>query len=172
MRPATLRYSRLIRTVHWLTAALVLLAYLTSDGGARVRTEPQTLHVVLGLSVLTLTFCRLLARFAGGVPPPLESAHKRMIRMARIGHGVIYLLLLAVPIIGWFTVSRLGLRIELLGHQLPLLTAAVQDDPGLIANIHQVGGNLLLIVAGCHAAMALWHHFRLRDRSLHRISPF
>jgi superoxide oxidase len=80
--------------------------YLTSDGGARVRAQPQTLHVILGLSVLTLTLSRVL------------------------------------------------------------------DDPGLIANIHQVGGNLLLIVAGCHAAMALSHHFWLRDRSLHRISPF
>ena len=172
MKPPTFRYSRLICTFHWLTAALVLLAYLTSDGGARVRTQPQTLHVILGLSVLTLTLSRLLARFARGVPPPPESTHKRMIRLAHIGHRVIYLLLLAVPVTGWFTVSRLGLRIELSGHQLPLLTAAVQDDPGLIANIHQVGGNVLLIVAGCHAAMALWHHFGLRDRSLHRISPF
>jgi cytochrome b561 len=167
-----MRYSKLMLTFHWLTAALVILAYLTSEGGAGVRADPPLTHIILGLSVLLLTLPRLLGRLVGGVPPPLESTPVRMTRLARIGHGTLYFLLIAVPITGWLTVSRLGLSIELLGFHLPSLTASVQGDPGPIANLHQVGGNLLLIIAGFHAAVALWHFFRLRDRTLQRMWPF
>jgi len=52
---------------HWATAALMLLAYLTSEGGASVRTDPPTTHIVLGLSVLFLTLPRLLLRYLRGV---------------------------------------------------------------------------------------------------------
>jgi cytochrome b561 len=168
----SVRYSKLMLTCHWLTAVLVILAYLTSEGGAHVRADPPFIHIILGLSVLLLTLPRLLGRLVGGVPPPLESTPERMTRLARIGHGTLYFLLIAVPVTGWFTVSRLGLGIELLGFHLPSLTASVQGDPGPIANLHQVGGNLLLIIAGFHAAVALWHFFRLRDGTLQRMWPF
>jgi superoxide oxidase len=167
-----MRYSKLMLTFHWLTAALVILAYLTSEGGAGVRADPPLTHIILGLSVLLLTLPRLLGRLVHGVPPPLESAPERMMHLARIGHWTLYFLLIAMPITGWLTVSRLGLSIELLGFHLPSLTASVQGDPGPIANLHQVGGNLILIIAGFHAAIALWHFFRLRDRTLQRMWPF
>jgi cytochrome b561 len=50
---------------HWATAALVLLAYLTSEGGASVRTDPPTTHIVLGLSVLS-SFARPSANLSYG----------------------------------------------------------------------------------------------------------
>jgi cytochrome b561 len=38
-----------------------------------------------------------------------------------------------------------------------------------LAEVHQIGGNLLLIVAGLHAAAALWHHFVKRQDTLQRM---
>jgi cytochrome b561 len=171
MTAAPTRYSRLMLTFHWVTAACVLIAYLTSEAETRARTSSQFTHVALGLSVLALTVSRLIARYAGGVPPPLESTDKRLTRWAHIGHHGIYFLLLAVPITGWFTLSRLGLKLELLGFQLPFITVPVEGEPGLIAKIHQIGGNLLLVIAGVHAAIAFWHYCWLRDQTLQRMLP-
>jgi cytochrome b561 len=171
MFTSSARYSKLMMTFHWLTAVLVLAAYLTSENQSEKPTHSQFTHAVLGMWVLALTLSRLVARFAGGVPPPLESTHNLMARLAHLGHLGIYFLLLAVPLTGWFTLSRLGLRIELFGLPLPLLSPPVRGEPGLIANIHQIGGNLLLIIAATHVGVAFWHHFWLRDQTLRRMSP-
>jgi cytochrome b561 len=51
-------------------------------------------------------------------------------------------------------------------------------DPGNRALVKQVGGwhaiaaNTVLIVAGVHAAAALFHHFLLRDATLKRMLPW
>ncbi len=172
MTATSTRYSIPLLILHWTTAVLVLLAYFTSEGGAKVRHDPQTLHVIWGLSVLLLTLPRLLVRWIVGVPPAVEPTTKRMGHWARMGHAIMYCLLLAVPVLGWITLSRLGWNIEFLGLRLPWLVPSIPGDPGVIATLHQVGGNLLLILAGLHACVALWHQFWLRDRLLQRMLPF
>jgi cytochrome b561 len=166
------RYSKFMSTLHWLMAALVILTYITSEGDLNTHSDAPTVHILLGLSVLTLTLPRLLWRLLVGVPSPLDTFSKRWTRMAAIGHATLYMFLFAVPLTGWITLSRLGLNVELFGRTWPLLTASVAGEPGLIANVHQVGGNLLMGTAAAHAAFALWHFFWLRDKTLQRMWPF
>jgi cytochrome b561 len=166
------RYSKFIATLHWLMAALVILAYVTSEGDLNEHSDAPTVHALLGVSVLALLLPRFLGRLLGDVPSPLHTLSKRWTRLAGIGHATLYLLLFAVPLTGWFTLSLLGLNVALLGHGLPFLTAPVAGDPGFIANVHQIGGNLLLGIAALHAAFALWHFFWLRDKTLQRMWPF
>lgn len=54
--------------IHWLTALLVLAAWLTSEGGRGVAENPPMLHFTLGLSVLVLVLPRLILRLVGGAP--------------------------------------------------------------------------------------------------------
>jgi cytochrome b561 len=166
------RYSKAMATFHWLTAVLVTIAYLISDGSPGIRKDPPIIHILLGLSVLTLTLPRLLWRVLRGVPSPLQTVSKRLARLAGAAHALIYLLLFAVPLTGWITASRLGLKIGLWGIDLPFLIRPVEGDPGAIADLHQVAGNLLVGIAGLHAAFAFWHFFRLRDQTLQRMWPF
>ena len=168
----SVRYSKAIAIFHWLTAVLVIIAYVISESSPQIRSDPPTVHILLGLSVLTLTAPRLLLRLIGGVPSPLKSVSKRWARLSRVGHAALYLLLFLVPLTGWFTVSRLGLKIELLGMDLPLLIRPVAGNPGPIADVHQIGGNILFCIALLHAGFAFWHCFRLRDQTLQRMWPF
>lgn len=92
-------------------------------------------------------------------------------RAARIGHGLLYLLLIAVPLTGWYAASRLGVPISFFGLHLPAIAAPVQGRPGLIAEFHENAGTFILILAGLHALMAIWHQFVLRDGTLQRMSP-
>ena len=172
MLPKNARYSNTMIVIHWLTAALVLVAYLVSEGGRRVRVDPPVLHFACGFAVLVLVFARLLARAAGGAPAPPGSVGPTLARAAKLGHAVLYLLLVAVPLTGWYAVSRLGVPIDLWGLRIPAIAAAVKGRIGAIGEIHQIGGNAILILAGLHAAAGLWHQFVRRDHTLERMSPF
>lgn len=165
------RYSRLTIALHWITAVLVLAAYVTSEGGHRVRTDPPLIHFTIGLAVLLLVVPRLLARWLGAAPRVEDPRHRWLDRAARIGHGVLYLLLIALPLSGWYAASRLGVEVRILDLTLPAIAAPVQGAPGLVADMHETGGTVILVLAGLHAVMALWHQFVLRDGTLRRMSP-
>jgi cytochrome b561 len=157
--------------LHWTTALLVVAAYLTSEGGPRVRTDPPVLHMTLGVAVLALLLPRLVSRFVGGVPP-VENPHGRWLDVAaRIGHWALYGLLAVIPLTGWYTAARLGLHVSFFGLALPALTTPVEGRPGMVAELHQLAGNAILILAGVHALLALWHQFILKDGTLERMSP-
>lgn len=146
---------------HWVTAALVIIAYVISESGPDIRKDPPFIHILLGLSVLTLTLPRLFWRLLRGVPIPLSTVSQRLSHLARVGHTALYLLLFIVPLTGWLTLSRLGLQIKFGGINLPLWIKPVEGDPGAIADFHQVAGNLLVGIACLHAA------FRKHPRQAH-----
>ncbi|TIP04000.1 MAG: hypothetical protein E5X72_13490, partial [Mesorhizobium sp.] len=54
---------------------------------------------------------------------------------------------------------------------LPALAAPVQGAPGLIADLHETGGTLILWLAGAHALIAIWHQFVMKDGTLERMNP-
>jgi len=165
------RYSKTLIALHWATALVIPACWLVSEGGPRVRAEPPVLHMALGLSVLVLVVARLVARLVQGTPPPVVSGPAWEGVAARIGDAILYLLMLALPLSGWYTASRLGLPLDFGPLHLPPLTAAVDGPPGLLAELHGNGGTLILWLAGIHALIALWHQFGRRDGTLSRMAP-
>jgi cytochrome b561 len=163
-------YSKGMIAIHWLTALLILGAWLTSEGGRHMAENPPMLHFSFGLTVLVLVLPRLLLRLAGGAPDAVEAGAWLMLA-ARIGHGVLYVFLIALPLSGWYAASRLGVPISFFGIHLPAIAEHVQGRPGLIADLHENGGTIILYLAGLHAIMAVWHQFVLRDGTLARMSP-
>ncbi len=163
------RYSKTMVVIHWLTALLVVGAWLTAEGGREIVDNPPLLHFTLGLAVLALIVPRLILRLAGTAP---EATGERgwLVAAAKVGHGLLYLLLIGLPITGWYAASRMGVPVSFLGIELPALTAAVQGRPGLIADLHENAGTFILILAGLHALMAIWHQLVLRDGTLQRMS--
>jgi cytochrome b561 len=165
------RYSQITIAIHWLTALLVVVAWLTSEGGRHARTDPSYLHFTVGLAVLLLVVPRLLARWLGGAPRVEDTQNRWLDLAARAGHTVLYLFLIALPLSGWYAASRLGIPVSFLGLDLPALAAPVQGAPGLIAELHGTGGSLILWLAGAHALAAMWHQFVMRDGTLERMNP-
>lgn len=165
------RYSTLMIAVHWLTALCVAAAWLLGEGGRAVRQSPPTWHFAFGLAVLVLLLPRLLARLAGGAPPLAPEGSAALRTAAKLGHAALYLLLIALPLSGWYAASSMGVPVSLWGVTLPALATPTLGGGGLIGDLHSTGGNVLLILAGLHGLMALYHHFVLRDDTLRRMSP-
>jgi cytochrome b561 len=101
------------RIVHWLTAALVLFQLLLPgeiEHAADAFDEGKTpapgdltsanIHVYIGFAILALTAIRLILRVTQGVPnePAEEPAIFRL--ASKVAHGLLYLLLVAMPILG------------------------------------------------------------------------
>jgi cytochrome b561 len=164
------RYSKSMIVIHWVTALAVLGACLTSEGGRDIAEDPPLLHFSLGLAVLVLVVPRLILRLAGGAPD-VEPQGGWLGATARAGHAMLYLFLIALPLTGWYAASRMGVPVSFFGLHLPAIVEQVQGRPGLIAELHENGGTVILYLAGLHALMAVWHQFVLRDGTLQRMSP-
>ena len=165
------RYSRLLIAIHWATAFLVLAAWFTAEGGREARLDPPLLHFTFGLAVLLLVLPRLMMRFVGGRPETHSTQGALMTFAAKAGHTLLYIFLVGLPFSGWYAASRMGLPVSFLGIPLPSIAAPVEGAPGMIAELHATGGTLILILAGLHGLIALWHQFVLRDGTLRRMSP-
>lgn len=151
-------YSRAQIGLHWLTAALVIFNYIYSEGmeeafdaamegtpAPQLEIVPQV-HVWVGVAILALFVLRLAARLVQGAPAAQGEGLAGL--AASWGHRVLYLLMLAVPVLGaltWFG----GL-----------------DATG---DLHALSANVIMIVAGLHAAVALVHQFVLKDGVLTRM---
>jgi cytochrome b561 len=171
------RYSGVAQSFHWLTAIVVLVAFVYGPGGSEervysvARNFDRQLHETLGLSVFALVLLRLLWRLFDA--RPARSDLPRWMDVAsKAVQGALYLLLFAVPI-----TAIAGAWLE--GHPLTLL-AGIEMAPRLaashalgetIADIHTWLGDAILWVAGAHAAAALYHHVMRKDGVLVAMLP-
>lgn len=151
-------YSGLQIAVHWITAILVVFNYFYSEGMGSaldqslgetpehaVGINPQ-IHVWVGVAVLALVVLRLVLRMKRGAP---AAPGPEWLAMAALwGHRLLYALLLLAPVLGgltWF------------------------GGIGSLGDVHALLANGLLIVAGGHAVMALFHQYVLKDHLLLRM---
>jgi cytochrome b561 len=165
------RYSKTLIFLHWGMALLILAAWFTGEGGRQVRLNPPLLHFSLGLAVLMLVLPRLIVRWSDGAPRVEDPQGPWLNLAAKVGHGVLYVFMIGLPLTGWYAASRMGVPVSFFGLPMPAIAAAVQGPPGAIAEIHETGGTVILILAGLHGVIALWHHFVLRDGTMRRMNP-
>jgi cytochrome b561 len=177
MPSARLRYGAVAQLFHWLTVVLVGTAYILSPGGreeriysAAVDSARQT-HETIGLLVVALVLLRILWRLfePAPEPPPMAAWMKHA---ASAAHLALYALLVAIPLtaIAGAWLEGHPLTVFGFGNVGPMLSQA-HDLGQAIANIHTILGNVIIWLAGFHAAAALFHHFVLRDSVLVSMLP-
>jgi superoxide oxidase len=178
-RPSTVdSYDRVMRAIHWTTLLLVtgvFVAIWIADpqfvGRDNARLIVQ-IHRSLGLTVCALTIFRLAWRWRAHVPPLPGDLPLIQKWAARTNEALIYMLLLAQPVVGLLYSSAYGVRVNLfLLFQLPTVIAR---DPAFgeeLGAIHNFLGYSLLALIGAHAAAALFHHFLRRDDVLNAMLP-
>jgi cytochrome b561 len=172
-----LRYGALAQAFHWLTVLLVGTAYIVSPGGREERIysaaadSARTTHESVGMLLFALVLLRLIWRAFDPAPEGAEMA-PWMRLSAKAAHGALYALLLAIPLTAiagaWLEAHPLTLLG--IGDVAPMI-AADHAMGASIANIHTILGNVIIWLAGFHAAAALFHHYWLRDDTLRSMLP-
>jgi cytochrome b561 len=171
------RYNAVAMALHWLMAALVLSLMVLGWLAVNQPLSPLKFdlfywHKSLGILTLTLAVLRLLWRWLRPPPPPDQGLAVWQRRAAAAVHGLLYLLLLLMPLSGWLINSAAKFPFRVFGlFPLPHL---VGPDKTLQANLellHLIGFWCLAGLLLLHVGAALDHHFRRRDRVLRRMLP-
>jgi cytochrome b561 len=106
----------------------------------------------------------------GGARPAVCGCRQPLDKTARLAHGVLYLLLIVTVLLG---VANAWVR----GDTLFGLFKIPAFDPGntelreSVEDWHGLSANILLALAGLHAAAALLHHYVFKDDVLRRMLP-
>ena len=174
---APTRYSGLAQAFHWLTAILVLVAFLYGPGGSETRIYAperdfdRQLHETLGLAVLVLSVLRLAWRAIDPHPDP-EPVPRWMGVASKAMQHLLYLLLLLVPLTAITGAWLQGHPVTWLGGSFGPWIARSHDLGDTVAEVHGWLGDAILWLAGLHAVAALYHHFLLKDGVLRSMLPF
>jgi cytochrome b561 len=173
----SLAYGAIAQGFHWLTVVLVVAQCWLGIAAHGLPISPARLallawHKSLGLSILALVLLRLAWRQLSP-PPPLPDGMPAAERVAaQLSHGLLYLLLMMLPLLGWLSSSAAGLTVSIYGwFELPTLIGADRSLARLLVDVHIVLAWTLLALIGVHVAAALRHHFILRDGVMLQMLP-
>lgn len=164
--------------LHWLILGLILGLGTVGLLMDELPRSPKyfwvyTLHKSVGLTVLGLVLLRMLWRLAAGAPGPVPGTPRWQHALASLTHGLLYVLVLAIPLSGWLYDSAASLRPFRYFGQWPVPKLSAPNE-ALEELAHAAHGWLfwtLMVVALAHAAAALYHHYVRRDATLVRMLP-
>jgi cytochrome b561 len=168
-------YGALAVTLHWVIffAVIALFASMNYAQGLEkadpLRGTLYNWHKAIGTVVLGLAVLRVLWIRIHGAPDLVPSPRVTEV-IARISHGLLYLLLLALPATGLGMTLFSGRGVDLLGIP-PLLEA----NKAVAGALHAAHGPLFLatvIVVFIHVIGALWHQYGRHDATLGRMVPW
>ena len=114
---------------------------------------------------------RLLWR-VGDPPPPHEPTKlgKWLDRAGALAHYALYALLIAVVVAGIVLQFARGNALSVFGlFEIPSPWPADRAFARSVKGVHELLANGLMVLAGFHAAAALFHHCLLHDRTLVRM---
>lgn len=168
-------YSSVAIALHWTTAVLVLIQFVTSfvwDWFPRETREfLENLHTSLGVLLTAVIVARVIWRLMPG--HQVSSLEVGWVKIAsKTVHYLLYLLLIVQAGLGMTIGWAAGHPIHLFGLPIPGPIGAL-DRPlrHELREIHQWLGYTIVVVAFGHALAALYHHYALHDRVLGRMFP-
>jgi len=183
-RHTSANYTAIAKTLHWLMATLIVCMLvlgwiMTADDilDGHGKSVALQVHESIGMIVLTLGVLRLTWRWMTP-PPPLPAFMPGWERIAaHLSHVVLYVLMLAMPLVGWMMISTMPHNALFFGlfpipnlpflHDLP----NKKDVREILQNIHWFLAWVIVAFVVLHAGAALKHHFIERDDILLRMAP-
>ncbi|MCK0154450.1 cytochrome b [Alcanivorax sp. S6407] len=161
--------------LHWLTLALIITAWAAVElheefaKGDPWREWWELLHFTVGFTLLLTLVLRLYGRARYARPALIASPWQAL--ASKAVHGLLYLVILAMPLTGMGMRQLAGKDTELFWlFKLPQITAINTDLAKQAAWIHKdFLWTALLTLVVIHVAGALWHHFIDKDDTLRRM---
>lgn len=172
MDGATRRYDHTTVVLHWLTALLVVSLWIVGQTAdwlpekSLAQVFVWSSHVTAGFLLAGIIAFRLVWRSTAGAGLP--AADRGLLHVVAKGtHYLMYALLLVVIALG---ITNAFVRGYDLYHLVKLPQLGNREWRHQITDWHGLAANLLLIVAGFHAAAALVHHYVWHDRLIARMA--
>ena len=173
------RYSSTAIALHWLIAILIIatftLGLVMTDipGLTPTKLRYFSWHKWAGVTVLALAALRLLWRLRRTPPAYPDTMAPWQRRAAHLLHGLLYAMMFAVPLSGYFYSLAAGVPVVYFGlFPLPIL---IDADPALkpvLKDLHYWLAMGLASMVALHVLAAFKHLLVDRDGVMGRMLPF
>jgi cytochrome b561 len=170
-------YPATSKLLHWLVAASVLTTAPVAIAMTRVDKGPTqdllyNFHKSLGVLILLLMILRLINRLAVGAPIPEPGIEPWQKAVSSAVHTSLYVLLLAMPVVGYIANSAYGASTPFFGlFSLPMIIEKNEALATQLFTIHRWVGFLVIGLVVMHVGAALYHYFLRGDTVLQRMLP-
>lgn len=177
METAQARYSTVAMIFHWVIAILVIWNWRIAENAEHaempLKAEIFADHKALGILILVLTLGRLAWRLTHKPPPPPEGMATWEKALSRTVHVIFYVLLIGLPLGGWYANSLSGREIDFFGmFVIPALPVGENPDAGkAIFELHATGGSIMIYLIALHILGALKHTFIDKIPGISRMLP-
>ncbi|WP_225029689.1 cytochrome b, partial [Xinfangfangia pollutisoli] len=175
-------YGALARSLHWLTALLILaniplgliaerLPYDTSQALAQ-KAWLFSLHKTLGVAVLLLALARIVSALLQPHPVPVHPDRRLETFLAALVHWLLYICLVMLPLSGWVHHAALDGFAPILwpfGQGLPFVPKS-EALAALAGATHWLFSKLLIATLALHILGAVKHALIDRDGVLARMA--
>ena len=171
-------YGAVAKFLHWAIVILIITQYVIIEAAEELpdgleKLRMVTNHKSFGMLVLLLVLTRIVWKLTSrGLPQPVPMPAPQRIAAAA-GHGLLYLLILAMPLTGWAMSSSANYPVTFFGlFQFPALVAENHDLHEALEEVHELLFNTTVVIAVLHALAAVYHHVWMKDDTLRRMLPF
>jgi cytochrome b561 len=169
------RYDAAAVAFHWTVAALIVvlgaLGLLFDDMPREARPFWINLHACVGLIYFGLVVARLAWRVTRRAPALPSDMGELTRRAASLAHGLLYGLMLALPVLGFVAFVWRGRAFDYGLFQMNFGVAVDRAVFKAAEQLHALLAYALFALAGLHGAAALYHQFVRRDGLLLRMAP-
>lgn len=170
-------YPSTSKLLHWLVAACVLTTApvaiaMTNVGEGRTQNLLYDFHKSLGVLILVLMVLRLINRLVVGAPVADPGIEPWQRTVSAAVHGSLYVLLLAMPVVGYIANSAYGAPTPFFGlFELPSIVGKNEALATQLFAMHRWAGWIVIALVLMHVGAALFHHFIRGDNVLRRMLP-
>jgi len=169
------RYTNVAVALHWLIAIAVIAQYFWGwwmQGIPKqppgVRADAFNLHKSIGLTIFALMALRVLWRMTH-VPPALPPMPRWQAILAHANHGLLYAVLVLLPLTGYLGSVWSGYPVKYFGITLPAWGAKSEALKDAMSAAHFGLTWLLAAAIALHVAAAAKHALIDRDGLLRRM---
>lgn len=167
------RYPLSISLLHWLLAVALIgnliVGLLLDDNEDLV-----SLHKSVGIAILGLVAIRIVnrLRMRRRLPPSINPAGTLSRFVERSAHGLLYVLMLVIPVLGWMKTNAAGHTASCFGlFSLPTLVPKSHELSHWLGELHALTAYGLAALVGLHVLGALAHKLLKSENVLPRILP-
>lgn len=176
------RYALSQRLIHWAVALSVIFALavgltlgrLGFDGvkatfGMEVTNVLYKYHKTFGVLILAMMALRVLLKLRLGKPAYSEPLPAFQRVASEAVHGLLYVALLSMPILGWAATASAGYPVEFFNWKLPGLIGKHKELSETLYSLHRWLGWTIGALVLVHISAAIYHWRVRRDGVIERM---
>lgn len=157
------KYHWILRILHWILAIIIFGAlasgiYMSYYAVAPDKYTIYAIHKAVGTTILALIILRYIIRSRIGVPDMPRQLSSWKSTMAKVGHYLLYLLVLITALSGYIMTSAGGYKFSWFSFfNVPLLIPENKYLADLAHNFHNILPYILLAAIAFHILATLKH---------------